>query len=197
MRKFKALLIFFVLQQSILFAQENIVYGIDIAEATAIFNYLQNVRQKNIAKSDPMYKYVKNQDKLPLLVWNDTLAEVARTKAKYMADHNHFDHVDLLGKGINYYISKAGYELDENWLDDPKNNYFESLQAGYSSGVGAVQYLIIDKGVPGHGHRKHLLGQDDWNFKNVDIGAAFYRVYPNSRADYSTYTVIIIARHHY
>lgn len=197
MRKIKALLICFVMQQSILFSQENIVYGIDTAEAKIIFNYLQKVRQKNIDKSDPMYKYIKNLDELPLLVWNDTLGQVARNKAAYMADHNHFDHVDLLGKGINYYISKAGYELDENWLDDPKNNYFESLQAGYSTGVGAVQYLIIDKGIPGNGHRKHLLGLDDWNFKNVDIGAAFYRVPPDSKADYSTYTVIIISRHRY
>ena len=197
MRKFKALLICFLLQQSILFSQENIVYGLDTAEAKAIFEYLQKVRQKKIDKSDPMNKYIKNQDKLPLLIWNDTLAQVARNKAVYLVDHNYFDHVDLLGKGINYYISKAGYALDENWLDDPKNNYFESLQAGYSNGVGVVQYLIIDKDIRGHGHRKHLLGQDDWNFKNVDFGAAFYRVPSYIKVDYSTYTVIIIARHRY
>lgn len=197
MIKFKVLLIFFVLQQSILFSQENIVYGLDTAEAKAIFNYLQKVRQKDIDKSDPMYKYVKNQDKLPLLVWNDTLAQVARDKAVYLVDHNYFDHVDMYGRGINYYISKAGYELDENWLNDPKNNYFESLQAGYSSAVGVVRYLIIDKGISGHGHRKHLLGLDDWNIKNVDFGAAFYRVPSYFKTDYSTYTVIIIARHHY
>ncbi len=186
-----------MIHQSILFAQENIIYGIDTTEAKSIFEYLQKVRQKSINKSDPIFKYIKNKDKLPMLIWNDTLAQVARTKVEDLVNRNYFAHVDKVGRGINYYISNAGYILDANWLEDPKNNYFESLQAGAPSGVEAVRFLIIDKEIAGHGHRKHLLGQDEWNYKNIDFGAAYYRVPSEFNTDYSSYTVIIIARHHY
>ena len=197
MKRLLTLLICFVIHQSILLSQESFAYGIDTAESKAIFDYLQKVRQKNIKKSDPMYKYIRNQKKLPLLVWNDTLAQVARAKVEDLVKHNYFDHVDQWGRGINYYISEAGYTLDSNWLDDPKNNYFESIQAGSPSGVEAVRYLIIDKNIPGYGHRKHLLGQDEWNFANIDFGAAFYRVPTEMDNDFTTYTVIIIAHHHF
>jgi len=191
------LLIALMLLQVNLTGQPNIGYGIDSVQANEIFTYLQNVRQKNIPHSDPMYKYVKGKDNSPLLIWNNTLAKVAQARVEDLVKNNYFDHVDKSDKAVNYYISEAGYALPENWLEDPSDNYFESLQAGASNGIESVRYLIIDKGIPGHGHRKHLLGQDEWNVKNVDFGAAFYRVPPGIKTDYPTYTVIIIARHKY
>lgn len=180
-----------------MYGQPETIYGIDSVETAALYNYLQSLRQKEVPHTDPMYKYVKGKDKLPLLIWNDTLAMVARGRVEDLVKNNYFGHVDQSGRGVNYYINEAGYALPKNWLEDPANNFFESLQAGADSGIEAVRFLIIDKGIPGHGHRKHLLGQDDWNVKNVDFGAAFYRVPPGIKTDYPTYTVIIIARHKY
>jgi hypothetical protein len=197
LKKNIGLFIAMVLLQVYLDAQPDISYGVDTSQASEMFIYLQALRQKEVPHYDPMYKYVKEKDDLPLLVWNDTLALVALARARDLARNNYFDHVDKLGKGVNYYISEAGYYLPDNWLKDPANNFFESLQSGAPSGIEAIRYLIIDKGVPNHGHRKHLLGQDEWNVENIDFGAAFYRVPPEIKTDYPTFTVIIIARHKY
>lgn len=168
---------------------------LDREEAMEMFNYLQSLRQKKTAKSDPLNKYVKS--KKPLLIWNDTLAKVAEARALDLAEKNYFDHIDKKGYGVNYYIEKAGYSLEKEWLNDRSNNFFESLEAGHENAHDVIETLIIDKGIPSKGHRKHLLGLDDWNEKNHDIGIAFYRVGEDSKADYSTYTVIIIARHNW
>jgi hypothetical protein len=197
LKKNIGLFIALMLLQAYLNAQPDISYGVDTVEASEMFIYLQALRLNEVPPSDPMYKYVKGKEKLPPMVWNDTLALVAQARARDLAKHNYFDHVDNLGKGVNYYISEAGYYLPDNWLEDPANNYFESLQAGAPSGIEAVQYLIIDKGIPNKGHRNHLLGQDKWNAENIDFGAAFYRVPPQIKTDYPTFTVIIIARHKY
>lgn len=169
--------------------------GLDRNQAKKAFKYLQAIRQKTVSKSDKMYKYSKKAPNLPVLVWNDTLAKVAEEKALDMANKNYFGHVDKKGRGINYYLDQAGFRLDENWLDDKKNNYFESLQAGAKTGEDAIRYLIIDKGVPGYGHRKHLLGLDDWNKKHTAIGIAYYRLPDDSKSKFYSYTVVIIAHH--
>ena len=176
-------------------AQETKVIGIDTIEAKVIFNYLQGIRLGTIDKSDPMFEYYDKNRKLPLLTWNDTLAGVARNRAMDMAKQNYFNHIDPQGKGVNYYINKAGYSLRPGWLDNPKNNYFESISAGNKNGIEVVKFLIIDKISPEKGHRIHLLGQNEWNFKNTDIGVGFYRISKDMNSDYSTYTVIIIAHH--
>lgn len=161
--------------------------------AKEMFDYIQDLRQKNTPKSDPLNKYVKKKG--ILLVWNDTLAKVAEARALDLVKNNYFDHVDKKGYGVNYYINKAGYLLEKEWLKDKSNNFFESLEAGHDNPYDVVENLIIDKGVPSKGHRKHLLGLDDWNEKNYEVGIAFYKVGEDDKADYSSYTVIIIARH--
>jgi len=127
------------------------------------------------------------------LVWNDTLARVAEQKALDMAKRNYFEHVDPDGYGMNHFINKAGYALEKDWLDHPKNNYFESLGAGYSDGIAAVKGLIIDKYVPSMGHRNHLLGIGLNNKYLKDIGIGFVRI-PNGR-EYITYMSVVIAKH--
>lgn len=169
--------------------------GIDKDEAKIMFNYLQELRQMKAPKSDPLSKYVKN--KKAILNWNDTLAEVAEARAMDLAKHNYFDHVDKKGRAVNYYIAESGYALEKEWTENKRDNFFESLQAGADDGRAAIMDLIIDEGVPGKGHRKHLLGLDDWNEKNVDVGIAFYRPKKEEHCMYSSYTVIIIARHHW
>jgi hypothetical protein len=169
--------------------------GIDRSEALIMFDYLQELRQMKGPKSDPLSKYVK--EKRAILYWNDTLSLVAEARAMDMAKHNYFDHVDKKGRAVNYYIAEAGYPLEKEWTENKKDNFFESIQAGAADGRAAIYDLIIDAGVPGKGHRKHLLGLDDWNEKNVDVGIAFYRCSTEDHSFYASYTVIIIARHHW
>lgn len=158
-----------------------------------MFNYLQELRQKEVPTDDPLLKYVADDSEV--LVWNDTLAAVAEARVEDLVNKNYFDHIDKKGRGVNYYIDAAGYSLEPEWTEQKDYNFFESLEAGKESYKEIIADLIIDKGIPGKGHRKHLLGLDDWNKKNVDVGIAFYRVGDGMKTEYTTYTVIIIARH--
>jgi uncharacterized protein YkwD len=169
--------------------------GMDTTEAKEMFSYLQKLRQKEVDKSDPLLKYVGKNS--PLLFWNDTLVKVAEARVLDLVKYNYFDHVDKKGRGVNYYIANAGYYLEPEWTENKKDNFFESLQAGAEDANAVIYDLVIDNGVPSKGHRKHLLGLDDWNVKNVDVGIAYYRKADGDRCDYITYTVIIIARHHW
>jgi hypothetical protein len=97
------------------------------------------------------------------------------------------------GYGINFYINKEGYQLRENWLKDPKANFFESCNAGGPTGRDAIKMLLLDEGVPSLGHRKHLLGIDDWSATLVDIGIGF--AHAGEGKQFKTYTCVIIAKH--
>lgn len=169
--------------------------GIDRETAKEMFIYLQDLRQQKTPKSDKLNRYVKK--KSAILKWNKTLAKVAEARAIDMAENDYFAHIDPLGYGVNYYINNAGYELEPDWLELKTNNFFESLQAGRDNAYDIIEDLIIDNGVPSKGHRKHLLGLDDWNEQNTDIGIGFYRVSDDMKTEYTSYTVIIIARHHW
>lgn len=126
------------------------------------------------------------------LRWNDTLARVAEAKALDMARRNYQCAVDPNGFGINYHIKQSGYELDEAWTVNPKNNFFESLQVGSLSGPEAIQALIIDKDFPSFAHRNHLLGIGQWNHTLADIGIGFVKCDVGKNASYAC---IIIAKH--
>jgi uncharacterized protein YkwD len=121
------------------------------------------------------------------------LAKVAETKAMDMAKRHYFNHVDPDGYGINYYINKAGYKLNADWLKDPKANFFESIGAGSNTGQEAIERLILDTNTPSLGHRKHLLGLDEWNASLPDIGIGY--VVSNGEAPFSSYICVIIAKH--
>lgn len=127
------------------------------------------------------------------LKWNDKLTKVAEDKVLDMASRNYFGHVDPDGFGINHFINKSGYTLNASWLKEKSTNYFESLAVNTSSGEESVKYLIIDANTPSLGHRKHLLGLDEWNASLTDIGIGFAR--RKSGSKYQTYTCIIIAKH--
>lgn len=127
------------------------------------------------------------------LIWNDTLAQVATAKAMDMAKRNYFAHVDPDGFGMNYYINKAGYKLNADWLSKKSMNYFESLVAGDYNGVDAIKTLIIDAQTPGLGHRIHLLGLNEWNSSLRDIGIGYVR--SESGSTYKTYVCVLIAKH--
>lgn len=160
-------------------------------EAITAIQYLNRIRQNPKAYADstgtPSLKYAK-----PKVILNidSVLMRVAYQKAYDMAEKNYFDHVSKEGLGINHMIHAAGYTLEERWLGKKTFNSFESIAAGYPTGIENINTLILDKGENPPGHRQHLLGMTDFWDKCVDVGAAL--VY-NPKSKYKYYFVIIIA----
>ena len=165
---------------------------LDRKEAQKAFVLLNKVRANPAAFTEEM-PFLAEISKKPLLKWNDTLAAVAEAKALDMATRLYMSHVDPEGYGMNHHINKAGYRLNVKWLTKKEMNYFESLSAGVPDGETAIRNLIIDKNVPSLGHRKHLLGLDEWNAKLYDIGIGYARPVENSR--FRSYVCVLIARH--
>ncbi len=127
------------------------------------------------------------------LIWNDTLAKVAEAKAFDLANRNYFDHVDPDGYGINYFIAESGYSLNPEWTVNKGDVNFESLAAGPPTGRDAIKQLVKDSRDPNRGHRKHLLGLDEWNANTTDVGIGYVRC--PSGCKYKTYVCVIIAKH--
>jgi uncharacterized protein YkwD len=159
------------------------------------FLYLNKVRANPSLYSKEVGVSLSGIKARHALKWNDTLAKVAQAKAEDLAKNNYFDHVDLKGFGLNYYVAKAGYKLPEGWLSDPSANYVESLSAGSASPKGGIIQLLNDNDEPVHnkaGHRVHLLGIDDFFGKGVDVGIGWAS---DTESEYSNYLVVVIARH--
>ena len=167
----------------------------DKNEAQKAYMLLNDIRT-NPAKYYKQYPFLKKLNFTKTkLIWNDTLAQVAEAKAYDMANRNYFGHVNPEGYGMNYYISKTGYALEKEWTANKKDNFFESIAAGDSTGENAINNLILDKGIPSLGHRKHLLGVEQWNAALVDIGIGFAKRANGSM--YGYYMSVIIAKHHW
>lgn len=187
------ILLFFILIGTSFITDNNI--DIDKQEAKKAFEFLLEIR-KNPKKYCNELDFVKDVKSIPKvqLKWNDTLAKVAENKAYDMAKRNYFDHVDPDGYGMNYFINKAGYKLNTDWLIDKSDNTFESITAEDKTGEDAIKTLIIDEGVIGKGHRVHLLSLDDFRKNVIDIGIGFARC-KNNKNQYSTYVSVLIAKH--
>ena len=166
--------------------------AVDREQAKLAYLYLNDVRTSP-KKFTTEYPFLTGFKGMPPLKWNDTLARVAERKALDMATRNYFAHVDPEGYGINYYINKEGYRLDSSWLRKPSANFFESCNAGGLTGREAIKMLLEDNGVPTLGHRKHLLGLDDWSVTLYDVGIGFARA--GEGTQYKTYTCVLIAKH--
>jgi len=165
----------------------------DKSEEQAAFALLNKIRQNPSAYTKDYGVNLDTVEARPALVWNDTLAKVAETKVIDMATRGYFAHVDPDGCGINYYVNKAGYKLEEKWVKDKKLNYFESIQAGAHDGADAVKALIIDTYSKDLGHRKALLGMTKFQKGTTDIGIGFIRCTDGCK--YHSYTSIVIAKH--
>lgn len=181
-----------ILFLSICFFIKPALPGVDRQEAQKAFVLLNNVRANPAAFAAEM-PFLAEITKKPLLVWNDTLAKVAEAKALDMATRLYVGHVDPDGYGLNQKINEAGYKLNPKWLASKELNYFESISAGAADGETAIRNLLIDKNVPTLGHRKHLLGLDEWNASMADIGIGYAR--PVANSPYKSYVCVIIARH--
>ena len=166
---------------------------LDKSEAKQAFEFLNDIRA-NPGRYARELRLNKNANtSTTKLVWNNDLAKAAEAKAYDMANRNYFNHIDPNGYGMNYYIQKNGYSLDPAWTNSKRNNFFESIAAGVDDGEAAIRLLIIDRGEPSQGHRKHLLGMGSFYASLTDIGIGFAR--RNSGSNYTTYISIIIAKH--
>lgn len=172
------------------FFHEPLDYKLDQQEARELAAYLNEIRMRPSSYANELGGFMKKIDPKPTLRWNDTLAKVAEAKALDMVERDYIGHVDPDGKGINVLIHQAGYSLPNYMIEKPENNFFESLSFGRESAEEVVNSLIVDEGVPDHGHRKHLLGLNDFYGRATDIGVGFVRT-PDKY--YSSYVVIIIA----
>ncbi len=161
-------------------------------EIARALEYLNRVRQDPAAFSTEIGVNLRNIAPRPQLTWNESLANAAQSKAEDMAARNYFRHVTPEGRGINIMIHEAGYRLVDAFLDRRANNNFESISAGCFGGTATIMRLILDEGVPGAGHRKHLLGVSDFFANALDVGIGF-AVNPDSR--YRCYWVVVIAKH--
>ena len=166
--------------------------ALDKQEAQKAYLLLNKVRTNPALFAEEM-PFLTEIAKTHPLLWNDTLAAVAEAKALDMATRKYIGHVDPDGYGMNYLINKAGYKLKDKWLATKEANYFESLSAGAPNGEAAIRNLLIDKDIPSFGHRKHLLGLDEWNAGMVDIGIGY--AIPDGNSPYKSYVCVLIARH--
>ncbi len=170
---------------------------LDRSEAKLAFEYLNKVRVNPDAYSQPMGVDLSYVDPRATLVWNDILQKVAEEKALDLVNRNYFAHVNPDGYAINYYMDKAGYPMEDNWISKPTNNYFESLAANSTpnmSGQAFIDQLIIDEGVPSLGHRKHLLGIDSVFAFNSTLDECGFAVTRKIGTTYTNYIVCIIAK---
>lgn len=160
-------------------------------EARSAFEYLNKVRENPGKYSKETGADLSRIKPLPPLLWNDTLAGIAELKALDMGKRNYFAHVNPEGKGINIMIHEAGYLLPDEWIKEKKANFFESISAGNETGIAVIKDLILDSSDPGKGHRKHLLGMNDFYSKLTHCGIGHVKV---EGSKYTYYTVVIIAR---
>lgn len=185
------IILFIALSLSIVQAFGQITY--DKKESLKAIEYLNRLRQNPKAYVDSTgtssLKYAKPK---PVLAVDSILMKVAKLKAMDMAEKNYFDHVNKEGEGINWMLNANGYTLEARWTQKKSMNAFESIAAGYATGIENINTLILDKGQDPPGHRQHLLGMTDFWSDCTDIGAA---IAYNPKSKYKYYFVIIIAKH--
>lgn len=121
----------------------------------------------------------------PFMTLSPVLAQVARARARDMAQRNYFDHVNPDHVGPNYLVRQAGYVLPAWWDTDPKANYIESIAAGNSSADDTWRQWMTSPD-----HRIHILGQNAFYASETSYGVGYYY---NPNSTYQHYWVIITA----
>jgi uncharacterized protein YkwD len=164
---------------------------LDRNEARDTLEYLNQVRKEPDKFGKEIGINLDDAKARPALKWNDILAKVAEEKALDMANRDYFSHTTPEGLGVNVQIHEAGYTLPKDWVKKKDQNFFESISAGNTTGIKAIQSLIVDKDLPAALHRKHLLGMTDFYAGCTDIGIGFAR---RPQSKFQTYMSIIIAR---
>lgn len=110
-----------------------------------------NYERLKIDRKDKYYLSLKNDLKniklLPVFWPDEALSQVAKLHAKDLGRNNFAKHNSSDGRTPKDRIGKLY----------PKRSSGENLAFGFSSGLGNICLLLIDKGVPDLGHRKLIL----------------------------------------
>lgn len=188
----RILLLFYLFISTGAIAQNKGIFT-DRKQAKEAYNLLNDIRMHPEKYAKQLGISPVSKVKRVKLVWNKDLAKAAEFRAYDMAKRNYFEHVSPEGLGPNYYIVKAGYSLNPDWIKQKTANNFESIAANHATAEEGIRAFIIGKGSPGFMHRKHVLGMDDWNSSLVDIGIGF--VHSPAGSKYKTYLCVLIAKH--
>jgi uncharacterized protein YkwD len=126
------------------------------------------------------------QQERPSLTCHPILAQVARERARDMAERHYFSHVNPDGYGPNYLVEQAGYDLPDYYNSALDANNIESIAGGYPTAEAAWQgWMDSDP------HRTHLLGLLPFFAEQIDYGIGY--IY-DPASDYRHYWVVITAR---
>ncbi len=125
-----------------------------------------NYKSLRIDRTDKYYssleKDLKNVKELPMLYPDEAMSWVARQHAKDMNRYNYAEHTAQDGRTVKDRIT-AMY---------PKKACGENLAFGFSTGLGNICMLLLDKGVPDLGHRKIIIDTSyKFNYIGVSIQA--------------------------
>ncbi|MNK06613.1 Cysteine-rich secretory protein family protein [compost metagenome] len=108
------------------------------------YNQLRIDKDRYYKSLEKDLKPVKN---LPVLYPDEALSWVAQQHAKEMNKYNYANHNSKDGRSAKDRISSTY----------PKRALGENLAFGFPTGLGNVCMLLLDKGVPGLGHRKLII----------------------------------------
>jgi hypothetical protein len=106
------------------------------------------------------------------IICDPILTRVARERAADMANRGYFDHINPDGRGPNYLVKQAGYNLPEMYGNDPQANMIESIAMGYELTTGQKAWEVTWKDSPVH--RSHLLGLDPFYAGQQHYGIGHY-----------------------
>lgn len=119
------------------------------------------------------------------LILDPIIENLARARAKDMADRDYFAHVNPDGNAANYLLRQAGYVLPSWWSTERDLNFVESIAAGYADAASTWNAWMNSPE-----HKEHLLALKDFFKSETHYGVGFYQK-PGST--YVYYWVVITA----
>lgn len=129
-----------------------------------------NYERLKISRTDSYYRSLRNDLKniklLPVFWPDEALSWVAKQHAKDLNRNNFAAHKSSDGRMPKDRIGKIY----------PKKSSGENLAFGFSSGLGNVCLLLLDKGVPDLGHRKMILNTS-YQLNTVGVSIQPHKTY--------------------
>ncbi len=145
---------------------------ITIAGFTACFSPAVAETHHLTATETALFKMISQhplQDRARMKL-DPILCEVARKRAKDMATHSYFGHIDRLGRGPNRLVTRAGFALPSYYDLSKSGNNIESIVA---TPGGTSQAFNLWLASPAH--RVHVLGEALFYQNQKAIGVGIYQ----------------------
>lgn len=144
----------------------------------------------NDARSDPpaygraIGLDLSNVAPAPPLAFNSLLIQAAKLHSEDMNRRNFLEHRNPDGEDAGQRMHRAGFDW-QTWGESIAGGY------GYSTVEAALRGLIIDNGVPGEGHRRHLLAIDEFYRSQNQVGIGIVQ---NGSGEWRNYYTIDTAK---